>query len=127
MGNALAERSVILIVEDDFFLRMDAVDILSHAGYAAIEAGDADEAIAILETRPDILVIFTDVQMPGSMDGLQLARFVRNRWPPIKIVGTSGLADLGEKDLPEGGCFVSKPYQAAEIVRAVGEVLEARQ
>ena len=127
MRNAVAERPVILIVEDDFFLRMDAVEILSNAGYVAVEAGDADEAIAILEVRPDIHVIFTDVQMPGSMDGLQLAHFVNDRWPPIKIVGTSGLAGLGTQNLPQGGCFVPKPYLAAEVVRAVDEVLCAQQ
>jgi len=81
MGKALTERSVILIVEDDFFLRMDAVDILSHAGYAAIEAGDADEAIAILETRPDILVIFTDSRVSSGTAGRPSRSSERPAWP----------------------------------------------
>ena len=82
---------VILIVEDEFLLRMDSAEVIENAGFEVIQAANADEAIAILTARPDIHVVFTDIQMPGSMDGLKLARFVRNRWPPIKIVATSGL------------------------------------
>ena len=70
---------------------------------------------SLLGTRSDIGVVFTDIQMPDSMDGLKVARFVRDRWPPIKIVATSGLVAIGEGDLPEGGLFISKPYSAAEI------------
>jgi two-component system, response regulator PdtaR len=88
--STVAERPVVLIVEDDFLLRMDAVDIVKAAGFEPVEAGNADEAIAILESDLNIHVVFTDVQMPGTMDGLKLARFVRDRWPPIKIVATSG-------------------------------------
>ena len=126
MGNEGAEQQVILVVEDDFFLRGDAVEMFTSAGYVAVQAGNADEAIAILEVRQDIHVIFTDVQMPGSMDGLKLAHFVKDRWPPIKIVATSGLADLGIKDLPEGAHFVAKPYRPSEVVKAVDEVLGAQ-
>ena len=79
-----------LIVEDEFLLRMDAVDMIAAAGFEVVEAANADEAIEILEARRDITVVFTDIQMPGSMDGLKLARAVRGRWPPIKIVATSG-------------------------------------
>ena len=75
-----------------------------------IEASNADEAIAILEARSDIAVLFTDIQMPGSMDGLKLAAAVKGRWPPIKIVATSGLVDVRLDDLPEGGRFLPKPY-----------------
>ena len=82
---------MILIVEDEFLLRMDSAEVIENAGFEVIQAGNADEAIAILEARPDIHIVFTDIQMPGSMDGLKLARFVRDRWPPIKIVATSGL------------------------------------
>jgi CheY-like chemotaxis protein len=72
---------VILIVEDEFLLRLDSAETIESAGFEVIQAANADEAIAILETRPDIHVVFTDIQMPGSMDGLKLARFVRDRWP----------------------------------------------
>ena len=81
---------VILIAEDEFLLRMDfPAQMIESAGFEVIQAANADEAIAILKARPDIHVVFTDIQMPGSMDGLNLARFVRDRWPPIKIVATS--------------------------------------
>jgi CheY-like chemotaxis protein len=122
MGHANAKRPVVLIVEDDFLLRIDAVDIVLSAGFDVVEAGNADEAIAILEARPNIHVIFTDVQMPGSMDGLKLAKFVKNRWPPIKIVATSGLVRVSGKDLPEGGRFLSKPYTPAEVTETLRQL-----
>ncbi len=114
MGIALAKKPVVLVVEDEFLLRMDAVDMIVAAGFEAVEATDADAAIEILETRNDIAVIFTDIQMPGSMDGLKLARAVRGRWPPIKIIATSGV-HVGETDLPEGGRFLPKPYNSDQI------------
>lgn len=114
MGFVLAKRSVVLVVEDEFLLRMDAADMIAAAGFEVVEAADADAAIEILEARNDIAVIFTDIQMPGSMDGLKLARAVRGRWPPIKIIATSGL-HVGESDLPEGGRFLPKPYSSAQI------------
>ena len=86
-----------------------------------IEAANADEAIAILESRADIRVVFTDIHMPGSMDGLKLAHAVRDRWPPIKIIVTSGRDRLSAGDLPDGGRFFSKPYDPREI----GEALRA--
>ena len=108
-------KPVVLIVEDEFLLRMDSAAALEEVGLEVVQAANADEAIAILGMRSDIGVVFTDIQMPGSMDGLKLARFVRDRWPPIKIVATSGLVAIGDGDLPEGGLFISKPYSAAEI------------
>jgi CheY-like chemotaxis protein len=114
MGFVLAKRPVVLVVEDEFLLRMDAVDMIEAAGFDVVEAADADAAIEILEARNDIAVIFTDIQMPGSMDGLKLARAVRGRWPPIKIIATSGI-HVGETDLPEGGRFLPKPYSSAQI------------
>src|SRR6202047_3326375 len=105
MGLSASRRPVVLIVEDEFLLRMDAVDMIAGAGFEVVEAANADEAIEILETRGDVTVVFTDIQMPGSMDGLKLARAVRGRWPPIKIVATSGQIDLREAELPEGGGF----------------------
>ena len=87
-------QTVVLIVEDEFLIRMDAVDMITSAGFEVVEAKDADEAIEILEGRLDITIVFTDVNMPGSMDGLKLAAAIRGRWPPIKIVATSGKAKL---------------------------------
>jgi CheY-like chemotaxis protein len=102
---------------------MDAVDIIRNAGFEAVEAANADEAIAILEARPNIHVVFTDIQMPGSMDGLKLAKFVKYRWPPIKIVATSGLVKVSRDDLPAGGRFLAKPYTPAEVIRTLHELL----
>ena len=93
-------RYAVLVVEDEPLLRMHAVDIVEDAGFVAIEARDADEAIAILEKRADVTLLFTDIQMPGSMDGLKLAHAVRDRWPPIKIVVVSGQMQLTQNDLP---------------------------
>jgi CheY-like chemotaxis protein len=106
----------ILIVEDDVLLLLNSVDIVEDAGYIAIEANNADEAIAILESRQDIALLITDVQMPGSMDGLTLAHAVRDRWPPIKIMVVSGQVDLAEHELPANSRFLSKPFHAERLV-----------
>jgi CheY-like chemotaxis protein len=98
---------------------MHAADLVEAAGYRAIEASNADEAIAILEARKDIRIVFTDIDMPGSMDGLKLARAIRDRWPPIELILTSGHFDVPEGDIPERGLFFSKPYQDNEIVSAL--------
>lgn len=116
---------VILIVEDEFFLRLDSAETIESAGFEVIQAANADEAIAILNARPDIHVVFTDIQMPGSMDGLKLARFVRDRWPPIKIVATSGHVTVDEDDLPDGSVFLPKPYHGAEVVATLREMTSA--
>jgi CheY-like chemotaxis protein len=113
---------VVLIVEDEFLLRLDAADFIAAAGFEVVEAGSADEAIEILEARPDITVVFTDIQMPGSMDGLNLARAVRGRWPPIKIVATSGHADVRETDLPDGGRLLLKPYSPFQVTGVLREL-----
>ena len=124
MGSSAAKRPVVLIVEDELLLRMDAAEVIKSGGFEVVEAANADDAIEILEARPDITVVFTDIQMPGSMDGLKLARAVRGRWPPIKIVATSGLVDVGEKDLPEGGRFLPKPYHARQLAAVLRELTE---
>jgi CheY-like chemotaxis protein len=112
---------VVLIVEDEFLIRADAVRMIEDAGFEVIEAADADEAINILESRSDIRVVFTDIHMPGSIDGLKLAHAVRNRWPPIKIIVTSGREILTQHDLPEGGRFLAKPYNQFQIRNALRE------
>ena len=116
---------VVLVVEDDFLLRMDAVDIVRNAGFEAIEAANADQAIAIIEADPDIHIVFTDVQMPGTMDGLRLASFIRDRWPPIKIVATSGRLRVAEEDLPKGSIFVPKPYSPEQIIRTFRQLTDS--
>ena len=98
---------------------MHAADLVEAAGYRAIEVSNADEAIAILEARKDIRIVFTDIDMPGSMDGLKLARAIRDRWPPIELILTSGHFDVPEVDIPERGLFFSKPYRDEEVVSAL--------
>jgi two-component system, response regulator PdtaR len=107
---------VVLVVEDDPLLRMLAVEVVEEAGFLAIEAQNADEAVVLLESRTDITLLFTDINMPGSMDGLKLAHAVRDRWPPIKIMVVSGKQRLQSSDLPSNSCFVGKPYQASALV-----------
>ena len=107
---------VVLVVEDEPLLRMLAVEVVEEAGFIAIEARDADEAVILLESRTDIALLFTDINMPGSMDGLKLAHAVRDRWPPIKILVVSGKQQLQSSDLPSNSCFLGKPYQAAALV-----------
>lgn len=107
---------VVLVVEDDPLLRMNAVDMIEEAGFQALEASNADAAIRMLETRTDIRLIFTDIDMPGSMDGLALAHAVANRWPPVRIFATSGHYKVSENDLPNGGRFIPKPYRQHQLL-----------
>ena len=107
---------IALVVEDEALLRILAVEVVEEAGFTAIEARDADEAVVLLESRTDITLLFTDINMPGSMDGLKLAHAVRDRWPPIKILVVSGNQRLHSSDLPTDSCFVEKPYQASALV-----------
>ena len=122
MSDFTAKRPVVLIVEDDFLIRMNAAQMIADGGFDVVEAASADEALLILEDRLDITVVFTDIQMPGSMDGLKLAAAIRGRWPPIKIIATSGLVDVRRDDLPEGGRFLLKPYSPEQIVRTLREL-----
>ena len=90
----IGRKPVVLVVDDEVLVRTVAVDMVEQAGFEVIEASNADEAIRILESRQDIRAVFTDIQMPGSMDGLRLAQSVRDRWPPVALIVTSGLANL---------------------------------
>ncbi|MBB5049769.1 CheY-like chemotaxis protein [Rhodopseudomonas rhenobacensis] len=107
--------SVVLIVEDDALLRMLAADVVEDAGHVAVQARDADEALAILRTRRDIAMVFTDINMPGSMNGLELAYAVRAGWPPIKIVVASGRIRLSPAEMPPECDFLGKPYLMSDL------------
>jgi CheY-like chemotaxis protein len=124
MGERTRPGAAVLIVEDEPLIRMGAVSLIEDAGFEVYEAGSADAAIALLE-RHEISLIFTDVNMPGSMDGLKLAHYVRGRWPPVKIIVTSGHVNLTEESLPAGALFLPKPYDPAEITHNVRELLAA--
>jgi CheY-like chemotaxis protein len=115
----------VLIVEDNPVIRMDLADRAEREGFTVYEAGTADQAIAILEAHRHIRLIFTDIEMPGSMDGLKLAAYVRRRWPPIKVMVTSGKTRCAECDLPAGGLFFPKPYNAAQVSAAMHSLLAA--
>lgn len=104
------------MVEDEPFLRMMAVNLVEAAGFEAIEAANADLAVLILESRADIRIVFTDINMPGSMDGMKLAAAIRGRWPPIKLIVTSGQYEIGNDELPAGGVFFRKPYNDNEVI-----------
>ena len=114
---------VVLVVEDEFLVRLDAKSLLEEAGFDVLEAGNAEEAIALLEARIDIKVVFTDINMPGSMDGLRLAHAIRHRWPPIELVLTSGHASVRNEDMPERGLFLGKPYDGAQLIRTVQSLM----
>jgi CheY-like chemotaxis protein len=120
--NAAAVKSVILVVEDEFLIRMQAVEMIEEAGFDVAEASNADEAIRLLEMRKDIRIVFTDIEMPGSMDGLRLARAIRNRWPPIELVLTSGKHRLDSSELPVRGHFVPKPYSFDILITALRQL-----
>lgn len=118
-------KPVVLVVEDSAIIRMSAVDLVLSAGYEALEAGDADEAIRILEARDDIDLVFTDVQMPGTMDGIKLSHYIRDRWPPVKLIVASGAAIVEESMLPAGSRFFPKPYDDLTITEAMQRMLSS--
>ena len=111
----------VLVVEDDPLLLADGVDLIEDAGFTAYQAPDADRAIALMEQHPDIRVLFTDIDMPGTMDGLKLAHYVRERWPPVVIIVTSGLQNVALSDMPSDGFYFAKPYSPASVLRTVNE------
>jgi two-component sensor histidine kinase/CheY-like chemotaxis protein len=106
----------VLVVEDEMVLRMRAVDIVEDAGFTAVEAVNADEALAILESRSDITLLFSDIQMPGTMDGLKLAHAVHERWPAIKIILVSGQVKVTDADKPVDSVFIGKPLDVKQMV-----------
>ena len=112
-------KAVILVVEDNAIIRMCALDLVAAAGFEALEASNADEAIHILEARSDVHLVFTDVNMPGSMDGIKLAHYIRERWPPVKLLVASGRTIIEESHLPSGARFFHKPYDEGSIIEAM--------
>ena len=115
-------RPNVLVVEDDFLIRANAVDIIEEAGFRVDAAGSADDAIRILEQRRNVGVVFTDVHMPGSMNGLDLARLVERKWPGTGVIVTSGRAM--KMDIPGRAVFLAKPYSSSELVGQVLALLE---
>jgi two-component sensor histidine kinase/CheY-like chemotaxis protein len=118
-----AAPPTVLIVEDEMMLRMRAVDIVEDAGFTPLEAINADDALAILESRSDIELLFTDIQMPGSMDGLKLAHAVHERWPLIKIMIVSGQLKLTDIDKPVDSRFFGKPLDVKHMVAQMQDMM----
>jgi two-component system, response regulator PdtaR len=110
---------LVLVVENELLLSLDISDALKDEGYDVLAVSNADEAIQVLETRDDIPTIFTDIDLPGSMDGLQLAAAVRDRWPPLNIIVTTGMRAVRRDDMPARSLFIAKPYRSAEVLEAV--------
>lgn len=118
-----ADAAIILVVEDEPLLRLAAVDLVEAAGYVALAAADATEAVRILEARADIRIVFTDIDMPRGVDGLKLAAIVRERWPPIKVILVSGhLEDPGPM-IAADTAFFAKPYREEQIVETIRRML----
>ncbi len=109
-------RDIVLVVDDEPLVRMLAVEVAEEAGFEVLEASNADEAVILLETVPGIRILMTDVDMPGSMDGLKLAASVRDRWPPVEIIVVSGMQRPRIHELPERAIFFDKPYDIGKML-----------
>jgi CheY-like chemotaxis protein len=115
--------ATILVVENEALVRLELADRLARSGMTVLVASDADEAIVLLDTHPEIEVLFTDIRMPGSIDGVRLAHHVRDRWPPVKIIVASGMTDAALRELPQGSLFLSKPYAPEALAGALAQVM----
>jgi CheY-like chemotaxis protein len=112
-------KPIVLVVEDEPLLRMAGADMVENAGFDVVEAANATEAVQILESRPDIRIVFSDIDMPMGLDGMKLAAIIRDRWPPIEIILVSGHVEPSEHDLPHRTVFFSKPYKETEVVAQI--------
>lgn len=115
----MRSHTVVLVVEDEPLIRMEAVDMIEDAGFLTFEANSADKAILLMEQHSDINILFTDIDMPGSMDGLELAAYVQTHWPAVKIMIASGVVDAERLTLPESALFFPKPYPTSHIISAL--------
>lgn len=127
MGSGTMNHSLpkeVLVVEDEPFVRMVAADALTERGIMAWEASDAGEALNVLADHPNIGLVFTDVNMPGDMDGLGLAREVNRRRPDVTLIVTSGAVAVADEELPDHGTFLAKPYPTKRLVQIVEAKLD---
>lgn len=124
MEPATPDAPYALVVDDDFIIRMDVMDILQRVGFQVLDAADADAALAVLKARhPDVVLLFTDVQMPGQLDGFALAREVATAWPHISIVVASGRVTPGPGAMPDKARFIGKPFSADLVQAHLHEIL----
>lgn len=119
MGAEMSARSVVLVVEDEPLVRMGAADLVIEAGFEAMEAANAIDALALLEAFPEIAIVFTDIEMAGVFDGLALAVLVSQRWPECRVIVTSGQVLPSADQLPQGALFLAKPYRQEHLVAAL--------
>lgn len=120
--HASSQRPVILVVEDEPFVRFHAADLLEEEGFAVAEAANAENALRLLENRPDVNLVFTDIQLPGALDGMDLARHIHKRWPHIQVVITSGRKRPGPAEMPDDGRFIAKPYTPQDLLREINNL-----
>lgn len=124
MNNYSDDTPVILLVEDELLVRMAAADDLQDAGFHVLEAANADVALAVLEScSDDVQVLFTDIDMPGSMNGLALAESVQQRWPHISLLISSAYHKPHPWQIPDEGRFVPKPYSSEDVVQQIRELV----
>jgi CheY-like chemotaxis protein len=122
-GKPLNARNVVLVVEDEPFVRLYGADLLEQAGFDVLQAANADEALHLLETHPEVRVVFSDIEMPGFLDGLGLAHYICHRWPRIGIVLTSG-HQIRMEMIPRDGRFMAKPYDGKALVRHIEAIMD---
>lgn len=113
---------VVLVVEDQTLVRMFMADFLDEAGFKVFEAVGADEALTVLEARPDVQAVVTDIEMPGSMNGIELTHVIRDRWPGIGMIVTSGRQRPGPDDLPDEVVFLAKPYLPDTVITVIRQM-----
>jgi CheY-like chemotaxis protein len=118
-----ARKPLVLVVEDEELLRVYAADLLEDHGFKVIEAENAANALKVLESRDDVRLLFTDIKMPGALDGMDLARQVHARWPHVLLVITSGHKQLSRAEIPDDGRFVAKPYRANELLGQMDDLM----
>lgn len=116
-------KTVVLVVEDEPLILMDAIQTFEDAGFEVVDAYDVEHALIRLAERPDINAVFTDVNMPGRFDGVELARMVSDRRPDVVIIVTSGAVAVRRDDLPERGQFIPKPYRGEKVISLIEELL----
>jgi CheY-like chemotaxis protein len=121
--SSILTQPVVLLVDDEVLVRLTGVEILREAEFWVLEAQDADEAFEVLRSRADVAAVLTDVNMPGSTDGFEFARLVRQGWPEVGVLVISGQADPGLGDLLSHTTFLCKPVRPAALIQALQEVL----
>ncbi|WP_068094599.1 response regulator [Novosphingobium rosa] len=116
-------KATVLVVEDETLVRLYGMDILEDAGFRVLDAGNADEAIAVLQSHDEVSLLFSDIDMPGSMNGLELAHVVHDRWPNIRLLLTSGHRQPTQDQIPDDGRFMRKPWGEQALMAKIREIL----